>query len=159
VNGRRALYMDLHAHQMEVQRAATRLDPHLLGLTMALLLLTAAAGLLYLSQASTVAQLRYCLADNEREQAALLEQIALLRCEVAASQSFGSLEQRVEELGLVDAPPDEPVMMCYVEPAPFGGDGPAGSQAGPGASWNPLDRLRSLLASGPRLRAEQLGMP
>lgn len=99
---------------MSVRPAATRLDGRLMALSVALLLLISAAGFLYLSQASTVAHLRYCLADSAHAQAKLEEEIAYLRCQIASKQSLASLEGRVEELGFVDASADAPVLICRV---------------------------------------------
>ena len=161
MNDRRVLYVDLYPRRLEVRRAATRLDARLLALSMALLLLTATAGLLYLSQASTVAQLRYWLADNEHQQATLLEEIARLRGQVAASQSLASLERRVEELGLVDAPPGGPVVVYYVSTAEPAASEDGGTRRGPGPAASPslLARLRALLAPEPAHQVSRAGSP
>lgn len=162
MNGQRVLYLDVCSRPTLGQPAATRVDGRLLALALALLLLITAAGLLYLSQASTLAQLRYQLAGNEQEQAELKEQIALLRCQLAARQSLAGLEARVQELGLVDAAPDDPIMVCYVD-APAGPMGGQEQAAGPtslaASGRNTLERLLSLLTVKPRLETAQLGQP
>ncbi len=114
VNEQRTLYVDFYPRRAPWQPAATRLDLRLLGLAIGLLLLVAAAGMLYLSQASAIAELRYRLLDNERVQRELGEQIVELRVQVAMAQSLDNLENRVAGLGLVDASPTDPVAFCYL---------------------------------------------
>lgn len=148
VSNQRVLYLDVCSRRMSVRPAATRLDGRLLGLCVAFLLLITAAGLLYLSQASTVAQLRYQLAENGRERAALEEQVASLRCEVAAVQSIVSLEERIERLGLVDAAEAGPIVVCRVTPAEDEAQpGPQGVAPPAADAPRGLERLLSLVAS------------
>lgn len=117
MNRQRALLVDTYSRPASWQRAATRIDGRALGLTVMLLVLLTCAGLLYLVQASTVAELRYALREQWRQEQEMRERVALLRCQVAESQSITSLEARAERLGLVDASPDDPQVVCYV-PAP-----------------------------------------
>lgn len=96
------------------QRAATRISGRALALIVGLLVLLTLAGLLYLTQASTAAEMRYSLVQREREETRLQEQITALRCQVAQHQSVGSLQERAQKLGLVDASPSDPQVICYV---------------------------------------------
>ncbi|MGQ9684196.1 MAG: hypothetical protein ACUVX9_16825 [Anaerolineae bacterium] len=113
-NGQRTLYMDVTFRRVSWQRATTRVPNRILGLSAVLLLLVAFAGLLYLTQASAAAEMRYQLESREMEQAALQEELASLRCQIAARECLPVVEQRVAQLGLVDAPLDQPVAICYI---------------------------------------------
>lgn len=143
-----------------IRPAARRIDGRLLGLCAGLLALLAAAALLYLSQASAAAELRYRLGDLEREQAELYEQVALLRCQTATNDRLANLEARAEELGLVDAPPSHSYVVCYV-PTPVA----LPKQASPRASrpetgpLSAIDSLLARLAARPGPQAMALGLP
>ncbi len=132
VNQQRALLFDVHSRPTSWQRAATRIDRHVLGLVVGLLALLAMAGLLYLSQASMAAELRYVLREHQRDELKLHEALTALRCQIARGESITSLEERTGRLGLVDAPPGDPQVVCYV-PAAVAVGAPAGAQvpAGP----------------------------
>jgi len=117
VNHERALFVDLYSRPATYQRAATRISSRALALVVGLLLLLTLAGLLYLSQASTAAGMRYSLLQRQREEARLQEQILLLRCEVAQHQSIGALQERAQKLGLVDASPNDPQILCSIPAA------------------------------------------
>ncbi len=147
MNDQRTLYLDAYSRRTSWKPAATRLDGRLLALAAVLLLLVTTAGLLYLSQASAAAQMRYRLLDSERQQDELQERIAVLRCQVAAGESLASLERRVARLGLADAPADAPIVVCYVPapPAPAVVTAPA-DQAAPGPGMGGIGHLLSLLA-------------
>ena len=106
--------MDVTLRRVSWQRATTRVPNRILGLSAVLLLLVAFAGLLYLTQASAAAEMRYQLQSREVEQATLQEELASLRCQIAARECLPVVEQRVAQLGLVDAPLDQPVAICYV---------------------------------------------
>lgn len=148
MNDQRALILDAYPRRTTWQPATTRIDGRVLGLIMGLLLLAAAAGLLYLTQASAATEARFRLAEVEAEQADLAEQISVLRCQVAASESFGALEKRAAGLGLVDAPPNDPVIVCVVPdgPSPSSAAQQGGQGTGPDT---PLDRLLALLPLKP----------
>lgn len=153
MNQQRVLYFDVRSRHAAIRPATTRVNTRVLGLTVTFLLLIGLGALLYLSQASTAAQLRYHLSETERVQSSLQEEITALRCEIAAAESITSLEGRVAALGLVDAPPDDAVMVCQM---PAGPDPTEGQDAVP--SQRPgtdsiLDRLLSLLALRPRSSA------
>lgn len=112
MNQQRALYVDLYSRPAAYQRAATRASGRALALIVGLLVLLALAGLLYLSQASTATEMRYALLVRRGEEARLQEEILLLRCQVAQRQSIGSLQERAQKLGFVDASPNDPQMVC-----------------------------------------------
>ncbi len=71
MNDQRALILDAYPRRTTWQPATTRIDGRVLGLILGLLLLAAAAGLLYLTQASAATETRFCLAEVEGEQADL----------------------------------------------------------------------------------------
>jgi hypothetical protein len=143
--------MDVCSRRMSAQPATTRVDARVLGLSVLFLLLVTAAGLLYLSQASTVAELRYRLSESEWRRASLQEDIAHLRCQIASSQSLAGMEERWQRLGLVPAQPDDLVVVVCSVPALQAGSS-AGGVVGLGLASAPrshLDRLRSLLVARP----------
>ncbi|MCL6432065.1 MAG: hypothetical protein K6V36_14585 [Anaerolineae bacterium] len=151
MNQQRVLYFDVRSRHAAIRPATTRVNTRVLGLTVTFLLLIGLGALLYLSQASTAAQLRYHLAETEQVQSGLQEEITALRCEIAAAESITSLEGRVAALGLVDAPPDEAVMICQIPaelPRPVGAEDAVPRHAPAGDSL--LGRLLSLLALRPR---------
>ncbi len=114
MNQQRALLVDVYSRPASWQRAATRIDGHALALIVGLLVLLASAGLLYLLQASAATELRFMLQERRAQEQALQEQIIHLRCQIALGQSISSLEPRAERLGLVDASPGDPLVLCYV---------------------------------------------
>ncbi len=126
MNEPRVQFLDLYTCQAAGRQAVMRHDGRILGVTLVFLLLIMAAGFLYLSQASAVAELRYRLLDCEDEQTELCERIALLRAQIAMADSHVALVGRAERLGLVDAPADCTYLVCYVPPrqAPDAGDAP-----------------------------------
>lgn len=95
-------------------RSATRLDYRALILVVGLLALAAFAGVLYLSQASVVAELRFRLGDMERETEALFEQNLALQQEIADQTRLAAVEDRAKRLGMVDAPLAGPYLACEV---------------------------------------------
>lgn len=132
MNRERVLFVDLYSRPATYQRAATRISSRALALLVGLLVLLALAGFLYLSQASTAAEMRYTLLSRQREETRLQEQIIVLRCEVAQHESIASLQERAARLGLVDASPNDPQIVCSV---PVGaGAGTATPVAGAGAA-------------------------
>lgn len=142
MNRQRALLVDVYSRPASWQRATTRVDGHALVLAVGLLMLLTCAGLLYLSQASTAAELRYTLQERREKQQELQEQITRLRCMVARLESITSLEPRAERLGLVDAQPGDPEMVCYVPATALAAAaGPPGSQR---RAW-PVFDLSALL--------------
>lgn len=118
MNQQRALFVDLYSRPAAYQRAATRASGRALALIVGLLVLLALAGLLYLSQASTATEMRYALLVRRGEEARLQEEILLLRCQVAQHQSIGSLEERAQRLGFVDASPNDRQIVCAMPAAP-----------------------------------------
>ncbi|MDI7277542.1 MAG: hypothetical protein QME94_16310 [Anaerolineae bacterium] len=151
MNQQRVLYFDVCSRQAAVRPATTRVNTRLLALSAVFLLLVALGALLYLTQASTAAGMRYRLSGAERVQADLQEEISALRCQIAAAESMASLEARVEALGLVDASPNDPVMICQVPAAPAGpDDGAEGAPPRASGVGSVLHRLLSLLALKPR---------
>ncbi len=153
MNRQRALLIDVYSRPASWQRATTRVDGRALALTVGLLVLLACAGLLYLSQASTAAELRYTLRERRAQQQLLQERITLLRCQIAQSESITSLEPRAERLGLVDAMPGDPEMVCYV-PAPVTTAEPAGPKqlGGLTALWGWLRQRLMPAPQAARLR-------
>jgi len=95
-------------------RSVTRIDRHSLVLILGLLTLVALAGVLYLSQASVAAELRYRLADAEDRTQRLWEQNLALRQEISDLGRLSAVEQRVTRLGMVEAPTSGPYIACVV---------------------------------------------
>lgn len=114
----RVLLVDLHTRPATLQRAATRVGGRALGLVVGLLALFTLAGLLYLSQASTAAEMRYALAQEQRDALALQERVTVLRCQIARGASITGLEERSSKLGLVDASSSDPRVVCDMPPPP-----------------------------------------
>mgnify|MGYP005838586549 CR=1 FL=1 len=141
MNDSRVLFIGAYPRRMGRQQAATRVDGRLLGLIVGLLALAAAAGLLYLSQASAAAQLQYRLCAAEACQAELWQEIALLRCRIATADTYASLEARAARLRLVDAPSGGPYLVCDVSPAQA--TGPA-SEAGRAVAAQALGPIAAL---------------
>jgi hypothetical protein len=131
VNDQRAWLIDLYPRRTPWRQAATHCDGRFLAMAMGLVLLVAAAGLLYLSQASTAAGLRYRLTGLRDEQSSLHEDIALLRVEIAANASCLALEERTQRLGLIDAPAGTSYAVCYVPAQPAPGNMSARAAAQP----------------------------
>ena len=153
MNHERVLYVDLYSRPLTYQRAATRISGRALALIVGLLVLLTRAGLLHLAQASTAAGLRYALVVRQREEARLQEEIILLRCQVAQHESIASLQERAGKLGLVDASPNDPQIVCSI-PAGPGEDYPATATAATGsgraaAAPTPLEWLLQQLVPGP----------
>jgi hypothetical protein len=99
------------------QRAATRLDGRILGLIVGLLLLVTLAALLYLSQASVAARIRYQLQSCSSEQVRLREEMAVLRCQIAIADSAPAIETRAQQIGLVPALASATYVYCEVPAA------------------------------------------
>ncbi len=95
-------------------RSATRVDYRSLMLLVGLLALLAFAGVLYLSQASKVAELRFRLDAAEREAEGLWAQNLSLREEIARSQRLDTIEERVARLGMVSATVEGPYLVCVL---------------------------------------------
>jgi hypothetical protein len=153
VSNQHALYLDVYSRRMSVRPATTRLDGRLLGLCVTFLLLITAAGLLYLTQAGTVAQLRYELQETGQERAGIEEQIAYLRSQIAEGQSIAGLEERVDGLGLVDASAEDPIVVCGVAAEQDEAAQVDGAEQAPSGSLG-LGRLFALLAPSPDSEAD-----
>ena len=130
-------------------RSATHIDRHSLALIIGLLALAAFAGVLYLSQASVAAELRFLLVDREREAQEIWEQNLTLRRDIADRDRMASIEERVARLGMVTAPPTEPHLVCAVppfEPAALAStSGPASrEQSEPAGLWEEMMRRLGL---------------
>ena len=93
-------------------RSATRVDYRSLMLVIGLLALLAFAGVLYLSQASMAAALRFRLDGLEREAEDLWAQNLALREEIARCQRLSAIEERVGRLGMVSASLGGPYVVC-----------------------------------------------
>ena len=98
--------------RMIAVRSATRVNLHALVLVIGLLALMAFAGVLYLSQASVAAELRYRLDGAAVEAADLWEQNVALRQRIADMEGLAVVEKRAGRLGLVNAPAGGPYMAC-----------------------------------------------
>ncbi|MGQ9681118.1 MAG: hypothetical protein ACUVX9_01125 [Anaerolineae bacterium] len=99
-------------------RSATRVDMHGLVLVIGLLALMAFAGVLYLSQASVAAELRYRLDAAAIEAADLWEQNIVLQQRIADMERLATVEKRAGHLGLVNAPAYGPYMACTAVDTP-----------------------------------------
>jgi len=109
----RRLAVSLAYPRREVSaRGATRLDLRSLILLVGLLALAAFAGVLYLSQASTAAALRYRLGEVEGEARDLTEQNLILRQEIADLGRLSTVEERAARLGMVDGPAPALYVAC-----------------------------------------------
>lgn len=118
-------------------RNATRVDLHALILIVGLLALTAFAGVLYLSQASVAAELRYRLDCIEGESAELWERNVALQLRIADLEDLAVVESRANHLGMVNAPLGGPYMACTVPDARVfstAGLAPAGANTVQGSS-------------------------
>ena len=98
-------------------RGATRVDYHSLVLVIGLLALAAFAGVLYLSQASLAAELRYRLSAAEGQKQDLWERNLALREAISRSTRLASIEERANRLGMVDAPIAGSYVACAVPQA------------------------------------------
>ncbi len=128
-------------------RSVTRIDRHSLVLILGLLTLVALAGVLYLSQASVAAELRFRLADADRQTQRLWERNLALRQEIADLGRLSAVEERVARLGMVDAPASGPYIACTV-PRPVlatAGSPAVGVSAGTAV---PAEGLWELVARG-----------
>lgn len=132
-------------------RSVTRIDRHSLILVLGLLTLAAFAGVLYLSQASVAAELRFGLADAEEEAQDLWQRNFSLRQQIADRERLDAVEERASRLGMVDAPAGEPYIACALPPAELALTGrPAGpvEAAGAGAASSPWARIAYRLGWG-----------
>lgn len=93
-------------------RSVTRIDHRSLILVLGLLALAAFAGVLYLSQASVAAELRYRLVDTEAMAEDLWQRNLALRQNIADLCRLDAVEERALRLGMVDAPAGEPYIAC-----------------------------------------------
>jgi hypothetical protein len=93
-------------------RGATRVDYHSLVLIIGLLALAAFAGVLYLSQASVAAELRYGLAGAEEERQSLWEGNLALREAICSAERLDTVEAHATHLGMLDAPVTGPYVAC-----------------------------------------------
>ncbi len=117
--GRRLATSLASSRRVGSTRGATRVDYHSLVLVVGLLALAAFAGVLYLSQASVAAGLRYRLGEAEREQRELWVDNLALRQAICTAERLTTVEERSARLGLVDAPVMGPYLACTVpESAP-----------------------------------------
>ncbi len=98
-------------------RSVTRIDRHSLILVLGLLTLAAFAGVLYLSQASVAAELRFRLAYAQGEAQDLWQRNFALRQEIADRERLDAVEARASRLGMVDAPPGGQYIVCALPPA------------------------------------------
>jgi hypothetical protein len=93
-------------------RAATRVNNHSMLLVVGFLALVAFACVLYLSQASTAAELRFRLGEREKEARVLWEQSLSLQRDIADAERLATIEGRAAKLGLVRAPASGPYVAC-----------------------------------------------
>jgi hypothetical protein len=87
-------------------------DYHSLILIIGLLALAACAGVLYLSQASMAAELRYGLAGAGVEKQTLWEQNLALREAICSAERLDAVEAHAARLGMLDAPATGPYVAC-----------------------------------------------
>lgn len=120
-----------------------------------MLALAAFAGVLYLSQASMAAELRYRLAGAEGEKQALWEGNLALREAICSAERLDTVEAHAARLGMLDAPVTGPYVACV---APGTGTAtvrrPSGSARVVEGQQQPSSPWQSLLA-GLRQRAPQ----
>lgn len=103
-----------YPRRVESTRGATRVDYHSLILVIGVLALAAFAGVLYLSQASVAAGLRYRLSDAEWEQRELWVSNLALRQAICSAGRLEAVEERASHLGMIDAPVMGPYVACVV---------------------------------------------
>ena len=144
-------------------RSVTRIDRHSLALILGLLALVALAGVLYLSQASVAAELRYRLADAEGETQRLWAQNLALRQEIADLGRLSAVEQRVARLGMVEAPISGPYIACTVpQPGPVlarpAADTPPAADQ-PGGLWGLVARSLGWVSQPDQLAAARVERP
>ena len=157
MNSQHSLLIDARLRRAPWRQAASPLEGRLLALIGGLLLLITAAALLYLSQASVAAELRYQLWQTKREQMELEEEIALLRVQIASADGCQALEQRALRLGLVDAPLGGPYLVCEIPAAPkVASNPPIASQPAQSAA---LEHLLARFVPSPKLQAMRISMP
>lgn len=125
-------------------RSVTRIDRHSLILIIGLLTLAAFAGVLYLSQASVAAELRFRLADAGSKSQGLWERNLALRQEIADLKRLPAVEERASRLGMVDASAGDPYVVCAVPKARPALSRPVEPQ--PQASVDAASSLWSLVA-------------
>ncbi|MCL6430319.1 MAG: hypothetical protein K6V36_05580 [Anaerolineae bacterium] len=123
-------------------RSATRVDHRSLMLLAGLLALLAFAAVLYLSQASKVAELRFRLGAAEQEAEGLWVLNLSLREEIARSQRLDTIEERVAHLGMVSATVDGPYLVCVLphrgEPGVSAAPAEAPAKSAPAGLWGRL---------------------
>ncbi len=95
-------------------RSVTRLGRHSLILVVGVLTLAALAGVLYLSQASVAAELRFRLAETERQTHDVWGRNFALQQEIADLTRLDAVEERATRLGMVDAPASGSYVACTV---------------------------------------------
>jgi hypothetical protein len=146
-------------------RSATRVDLHALVLVIGLLALMAFAGVLYLSQASVAAELRYRLDGAAIEAADLWEQNVVLQQRIADMQRLAIVEKRAGHLGLVNAPADGPYMACTAVDTPTLDDtvaripSDARGADGSGGFWHVLSLRLGLTRSDGKIAALNVLQP
>ncbi len=118
-------------------RSVTRIDRHSLILIVGLLALAAFAAVLYLSQASAAAELRFRLSGAEAEAQDLWQRNLALRLEIADLERLERVEERATRLGMVDAPSGEPYIACTLP-----SEGPAVTTRPAGAAEASLNGTR-----------------
>lgn len=137
----------LYPRRTGAVRSATRVDYRSLLLIIGLLALLAFGGVLYLSQASAAAELRFRLGAAEQEAEDLLAQNLGLREEIARSQRLTTIEERVARLGMVSASVEGPFLVCVLpqreEPAPSAAVAPVGEAPSEGGRTGFWARLLS----------------
>lgn len=146
-------------------RSVTRIDRHSLILVLGLLTLVAFAGVLYLSQASAAAELRYRLADSQAQAQRLWERNFALRQEIADLGRLSAVEERVSRLGMVDAPTSGPYIACTVpQPGvvlnrPAAASGARIDREPAGSLWELLARHLGWVSKPDELAAAKMGRP
>jgi hypothetical protein len=98
-------------------RSTTRVDYHSLVLVLGLLSLAAFAGVLYLSQASVAAELRFRLDDAEWQTRDLRVRNMLLQQEIADSERLAAIEDRAARLRMASSPSSGKYVVCVVPQA------------------------------------------
>jgi len=153
------MFADAYPRPATWRPGATRVNSRFLGLALGTLLLLTFAALLYLSQASAVAELRYGLLESERQESELREEIAFLRYQIATCDSSTALKEHAQRLGLVDAPTDSAYLVCYAPtPRAMPGQMAAPAEAAPAVAARSVlvERLTALFAPKPKLQAMRM---
>lgn len=113
---RRRAFSLVYPQRVGSTRSTTRVDYHSLVLALGLLSLAAFAGVLYLSQASVAAELRFRLEGSEWEAQDLRVRNMLLQQEIADAERLATIEERAVHLGMVSAAPGRTYLACVVPP-------------------------------------------